>query len=109
MLRFFRPHWPGRRPWPWALGLLLALLICAGGYGALQLHQRALAASAMTRTICIALETSPRLRLGIVWTAPIFSYIPSLMLAPHKACVEMPFSLAPGASPWLPREWLLIP
>jgi hypothetical protein len=63
----------------------------------------------MTRTICLALETSPRIRLGVVWTLPIFSSITPLMLAPMKACVEVPYDPAPGARPWLPREILLIP
>ncbi len=109
MPRFFPPQ-PGRRPRRRYVALvLLVLLICAGGYGALELHQRAIAASGMTRTVCLALETTPRIRLGIVWTAPILSYVPPLMLAPIKACIELPFSHAPGARPWPPREWLLIP
>lgn len=63
----------------------------------------------MTRTICLAMETSPRIRLGMYWTAPIFSSLPSLTFAPVKACVELPYNPAPGATAWLPRELLLIP
>jgi hypothetical protein len=105
------PPRPPARPWARraALALLITLLGCAAAAAALQIHQRTVAASGMTQTICLALETSPRVRLGVVWTAPMLSYIPPLMLSPTKACIDMPFDPAPGARPWLPREWLLIP
>lgn len=89
--------------------LLLMLLTWGDGHQRAPLHGPPPHGIGMTRTICLALETSPHLRLGVVWTAPIFSSIPSLMLAPMKACVELPYNSAPGTTPWLPRELLLIP
>jgi hypothetical protein len=89
--------------------LLLTLLMRGDGHRHAPLREPPPYGSGMTRTICLALETSPRLRLGVVWTTPIFSYIPSLMLAPMKACVELPYDPASGTTPWLPRELLLIP
>jgi hypothetical protein len=89
--------------------LLLMLLTWGDGYRRAPLRGPPPHGSEMTRTICLALETSPRLQLGVVWTAPIFSSIPSLMLAPMKACVELPYDPVPGTTSWLPRELLLIP
>lgn len=100
-----RPRWRRRL----ALGLLLAAIACGGGAIAGELNRRAVAAAGMARVVCVAMETSPRLRLGMYWTAPIFSWVPSLRAAPMQACVELPFSPASGPWFWLPREWLLIP
>lgn len=109
MRRFFpsRAHKrPLRRRTVLGLLLLLLLLSCVS---ALLLNQRAAAASGMPGTVCLALETNPRIRLGIVWTSPILSSIPPLMLAPMKICVDFPSSPTSGAMPWWPRELLLIP
>jgi hypothetical protein len=91
-----------------ALALLLTLLLCGGGSIAVQLNQRAVAVATMTQTICVALDTAPRIRFGMYWTAPIFSSIPSLAFAPMQTCIELPYSTAPRETPWFPREWLLI-
>lgn len=92
-----------------AVMLVLTLLAWGDGHSHAPRHPASARGSGMTRTICLAMETSPRIRLGVVWTAPIFSYIPRLLLAPLKACVELPYDPGPGARPWLPREVLLIP
>jgi hypothetical protein len=89
--------------------LLLTLLISGDGYRTVPLRQPLVPSIGMTRTICLALKTNPRLRVGMYWTAPILSSIPSLMFAPMQACVELPYDPASGAWPWLPRELLLIP
>ncbi len=89
--------------------LVLTLLIWGDGHSPAPRHLAPAPGIAMSQTICLALETSPRIRLGVVWTLPIFSSIPSLMLAPMKTCVELPYDLTSGSRPWLPRELLLIP
>jgi hypothetical protein len=100
-----------RRPARSLLVVVLALTLLAWGDGYIRAPLRLPRAPGvgLSRTICLAMETSPRIRLGIYWTAPIFSSLPSLTLAPIKACVELPYDPAPGTTPWLPRELLLIP
>jgi hypothetical protein len=89
--------------------LLLSLLICLASYAVIQHPWQARGGHGLQPTICVAIETSPRLRLGVVWTAPILSSLPPLMLAPAKACVEVPSLLAPNGTLPLPRELLIIP